>query len=364
MDGIVFNDVCKNYGRVMAVNHLQLTVKEGERLILLGPSGCGKTTTLRMIAGLEKITSGTLTMGGRVVNDIEPGERNVAMVFQNYALYPHMTVWDNITFGLAIQKVPSAEIHLRTAKVLDVLNLSGYETRKPSELSGGQKQRVALARALVKQAPFFLLDEPLSNLDAQLRLQARAELVKIHEMYRSTLVYVTHDQIEAMTVGHRIAILNQGVLQQLDTPDMIYRYPANSFVAAFIGSPPMNLIQAQVQDGALWIGGLRQEIPGEWRPLLLANPELFVGIRPEHCRLDAAPMLPGSVEFVENMGGQRCIHVRLHYNGQKVFCLLPAEQELPPGTAGLSFGWENMSGFAGKAGTSIGRPLNLIHSCA
>ncbi len=364
MQGIVFDGVCKSYGRVMAVDHLNLAIEEGERLILLGPSGCGKTTTLRMIAGFEKITSGSLTMGGNVVNEMEPGERNVAMVFQNYALYPHMTVWDNITFGLSVQKVPEVEIRTRTGKVLEILNLAGYEARKPGELSGGQKQRVALARALVKQAPYFLLDEPLSNLDAQLRVQARTELVKIHEIFRPTLVYVTHDQIEAMTVGHRIAIMNQGVLQQLDTPETIYRHPANTFVAAFIGAPPMNLLRGDIHDGALWFGELKLEVPMEWRALLLTNAEVCIGIRPEHCRLENSPMLPGTVEYVENMGGQRCVHVRLTPSGQKVLCVIPAEQALPSGVAGLSFSWANVSGFDTKVGNSLGRPLNLINSCA
>ena len=362
--GIVFDNVCKNYGKSVAVDHLNMVVEAGERLILLGPSGCGKTTTLRMIAGLEKITTGTLTMDGSVANELAPGERNVAMVFQNYALYPHMTVWDNITFGLSLRKMPEPEIRSRSEKVLEILNLSGYETRKPGELSGGQKQRVALGRALVKQAPFFLLDEPLSNLDAQLRLHARTELVRIHEMYKPTMVYVTHDQVEAMTVGQRIAIMNQGSLQQLDSPETIYRYPANVFVAAFIGAPPRNLIQAKVQDGALWVGGVRQEVPQEWRPLLLSHTEVCFGIRPEHCRLTDKPSLPGVVEFVENLGGQRCLHIRLQPSGQKLLCVMPSEQALPPGAAGVSFAWEHVNVFAGKAGTNIGRPLNLRHHCA
>lgn len=198
MNSIVFKDVCKSYGDAKIVKSLNLEIKEGERLILLGPSGCGKSTTLRMIAGLEEITSGELVMGGRVINDVPPGERNVAMVFQSYALFPHLSVWDNIAFGLKIQKLGEDEIKRRTTEALKILNLQGYENRKPKDLSGGQKQRVALCRALVKQSPYFLLDEPLSNLDAQLRQQARTELVRIHEIYKPTMIYVTHDQIEAM----------------------------------------------------------------------------------------------------------------------------------------------------------------------
>ena len=245
MNSIVFENVCKSYGDAKIVKSLNLEIKEGERLILLGPSGCGKTTTLRMIAGLEDITSGQLKMGGRVVNDIAPGERNIAMVFQSYALFPHLSVWDNITFGLHIQKLPEAEIKKRADEALEILSLRGYENYKPKQLSGGQKQRVALCRALVKQSPYFLLDEPLSNLDAQLRQQARTELVRIHEIYKPTMIYVTHDQVEAMTVADRIVVLKDGELQQIAAPDTIYRHPANTFVAGFIGAPSMNILKAR-----------------------------------------------------------------------------------------------------------------------
>lgn len=363
MNGIIFENVCKSYNEAMVVKNLNLAIQEGERLILLGPSGCGKTTTLRMIAGLEKITTGTLKMGGQIVNEVEPGARNIAMVFQNYALYPHMTVWENITFGLSIKKVPTAEIKLRTEQALEILNLSGYEQRKPSELSGGQKQRVALCRSLVKQAPYFLLDEPLSNLDAQLRLQARTELVKIHELYRPTLIYVTHDQIEAMTVGQRIAIMNQGVLQQLDMPDTIYQYPANTFVASFIGSPPMNLLEGNFQDGTLWIAGNPLVPPASWQGLLTRNPKIWVGIRPEQCYLSDTPLLHGQIEFVEHLGCQRCIHIRLSQNNQLVLCILPADQPIPEGTVGISFSWKHINGFDWNNGTNIGHPSKLAHTC-
>ena len=264
MNSIVFKDVCKSYGDAKIVKSLNLEIKEGERLILLGPSGCGKSTTLRMIAGLEEITSGELVMGGRVVNDVPPGERNVAMVFQSYALFPHLSVWDNIAFGLKIQKLGEDEIKRRTTEALKILNLQGYENRKPKDLSGGQKQRVALCRALVKQSPYFLLDEPLSNLDAQLRQQARTELVRIHEIYKPTMIYVTHDQIEAMTVANRIVVMRDGVLQQAGTPDVIYHHPANTFVAGFIGSPAMNIVSGYYSSGKLKIGELRK-LPGKHR---------------------------------------------------------------------------------------------------
>ncbi len=364
MNGIIFEHVYKAYGNTTVVDDLNLTVREGERLVLLGPSGCGKTTTLRMIAGLEGITSGTLKMGGQVVNTVEPGARNVAMVFQNYALYPHMTVWQNITFGLSIQNVPKSEIKTRAEKALHILNLSGYEDRKPKELSGGQKQRVALARALVKQAPFFLLDEPLSNLDAQLRLQARTELVKIHELYKPTLVYVTHDQVEAMTVGQRIAIMNKGVLQQLDSPDAIYRHPTNTFVASFIGAPPMNLLKGAFRDGALWISGTRLDVPSEWRELLGHHPELYLGIRPEDFRLSDKPLLHVRVELVERLGSHFCVHMRLTPDGQKVLSLLPADHPLPEGKIGLAFEWKCANIFDCKDGSNIGHPALMTRARA
>ena len=244
---IVFSHVDKAYGKTVVIKDLNLEIRRGERLILLGPSGCGKTTTLRMMAGFEDISAGELYMDGKVVNDVPPGERNIAMVFQSYALFPHLTVWENITFGLVLQKLPKEEIEKRTYQALDILHLRGQEHKKTHELSGGQKQRVALCRALVKQSPFFFLDEPLSNLDAQLRQKARTELVKIHEMFRPTMVYVTHDQIEAMTVADRIAVMNKGKVQQIDTPDTIYHHPANVFVATFIGSPAMNVVKARIE---------------------------------------------------------------------------------------------------------------------
>lgn len=352
--GIVFEHVRKQYGTNMVVHDLNMKINKGERLVLLGPSGCGKTTTLRMIAGLESITSGLLKLNGEIVNDLTPGERNIAMVFQNYALYPHMTVRDNITFGLKLQKLAEPEINQRTEQALAILNLSDFGNRYPKELSGGQKQRVALSRALVKQAPFFLLDEPLSNLDAQLRLQARTELVKLHEIYHPTLVYVTHDQVEAMTVGERIAILDKGDLQQLDTPDMIYRYPANRFVAGFIGSPPMNLIQTHCDSGGLFVGGERLELPAYWREHLgPVSPQL--GIRPEHFLLSDRPILRGQIELVERLGSHHCLHVRLT-DGQKVLALHPSDQALPNGTIGLSFDWRQVNFFHQETGLNLGQP--------
>ena len=312
MNNIVFKDVCKSYGHVEVIKNLNLEIPEGQRLILLGPSGCGKTTILRMIAGLEKITSGDLYMGDQRVNDVDPGDRNIAMVFQNYALYPHMTVEKNILFGLQVAKVPQAEQQERLKWALEILGLSHLAKRYPRELSGGQRQRVALCRALVKKAPYFLLDEPLSNLDAQLRTLARGELVKVHEVYRPTFVYVTHDQIEAMTIGQKIVVVDKSVIQQYDTPSNIYNRPSNIFVAQFIGSPSMNIVEANVDGAELVIGGQRVAVPDSWRHLIGERSRVKVGIRPENiilengsgdCRLD--------IDYVENHGNKLCIAFKL-----------------------------------------------------
>jgi multiple sugar transport system ATP-binding protein len=253
MANVTFEHVTKKFGDVAAVNDLNLDVADGEFLVLVGPSGCGKSTALRMIAGLEEITSGTLKIGDRVVNDLAPKDRDVAMVFQSYALYPHMSVRDNLAFGLKLRKVPKADIDRRVNETGKLLELSPLLDRKPKQLSGGQRQRVALGRAIVREPKVFLMDEPLSNLDAKLRVQTRAEIARLHQRLRTTFVYVTHDQVEAMTMGSRIAVMNFGVLQQVGTPQQLYDAPANRFVAGFIGSPAMNFVEMKVEgagDGA------------------------------------------------------------------------------------------------------------------
>lgn len=308
MNNIVFDNVCKSYGHVEVIKNLNLEIPDGQRLILLGPSGCGKTTILRMIAGLEDVTSGDLYMSGQRVNDVEPGDRNVAMVFQNYALYPHMTVENNILFGLQVAKVDKTLQQERLNWALDILGLSHLRTRYPRELSGGQRQRVALCRALVKKSPYFLLDEPLSNLDAQLRTLARGELVKVHEVYRPTFVYVTHDQIEAMTIGEKIVVVNKSVIQQYDTPSNIYNRPSNIFVAQFIGSPSMNVIDAGIDGDYLVIAGSRVKIPSAWRALIGERSEVKFGIRPENIKLtNGGGDIPMNVNYVENHGNRLCI---------------------------------------------------------
>lgn len=311
---IRFDEVSKSYGETEVVKSLNFTIREGERLILLGPSGCGKSTTLRMIAGLEPLTTGDLYMGGERVNDVPSGQRDIAMVFQNYALYPHMTVWQNITYGLRVQRVPKDEVKKRANEAVRMLKLEGYEDRLPKDLSGGQRQRVALARAIVKQSQYFLLDEPLSNLDAKLRATARKELVNIHEAYRQTFVYVTHDQVEAMTVGERIALMYEGELQMLDTPERVYHQPRNIFTATFIGSPPMNVIDVSIIDDVIQVEKQRLPLPLAWRRHLagISQKRLTFGVRPEHLSIDKEQKehaLCGTVKYVENHGDTYAVYV-------------------------------------------------------
>ena len=342
MYSIEFRKIGKNYGDKEIIKNLNLSINQGERLVLLGPSGCGKTTILRMIAGLESISAGELSMGGRIINEVPAGERNIAMVFQSYALFPHMNVRENITFGLRIQKFPAQEIETRTKQALEILNLNGYELRKPKELSGGQKQRVALCRALVKHSPYFLLDEPLSNLDAQLRQQARTELVKIHELYKPTMIYVTHDQTEAMTVADRIAILNKGLLQQLDTPENVYNHPANTFVARFIGTPPMNLLQARINKNYALIGKQQWlELPAKLVTQIGSRENIILGIRPEKCHLAAPGLLQGKINYSENLGSQRIVRIALDSDEEVNICVPDNNYDLA-NAAGFEFDWEDV----------------------
>ncbi len=309
MYSIELKHVVKKFGRTEVIRGLDLSIKKGERLILLGPSGCGKSTILRMISGLETITSGELYMNDRLANTMDPGDRNIAMVFQNYALFPHMTVEENISYGLKVNHIAADEIKKRVASAVKILNLEGLEQRLPRELSGGQRQRAALARAIVKQADFFLLDEPLSNLDAQLRGHARKELVKIHEMFGQTMIYVTHDQIEAMTVGQRIAVINEGRIQMLDTPARVYHRPANVFVARFIGSPSMNIFDADIAGGMIHMNDSILPLPEPWLTVLRASSaqKFKVGIRPEDITLMKEPgtgRIPVKIQYHEDYGSR------------------------------------------------------------
>jgi multiple sugar transport system ATP-binding protein len=302
-----------------AVQDLDLDVRDGEFMVLVGPSGCGKTTALRMVAGLEDISSGTLRIGGKPVNDVTPKDRDIAMVFQNYALYPHMTVSENIGFALTMRKMPKPTIQAKVKETAEILGLTEWLNRKPGQLSGGQRQRVAMGRAIVREPSVFLMDEPLSNLDAKLRVQMRAEVQRIQRRIAVATMYVTHDQVEAMTMGDRVAVMRSGVLQQVDHPQHLYDHPDNLFVAAFIGSPAMNLYEAAVTEGArsFRLGSQDIELPDS---VLTAHPGLVayaghkvvVGLRPEHLPAAvngaAGPVLVGDVDLVEALGSELMVH--------------------------------------------------------
>jgi len=364
----------KRYGSVTAVDGLSFTVEPGERVVLLGPSGGGKTTTLRLIAGLETVDSGMLYLNGQPANDIDPGLRNIAMVFQNYALYPHMTVWENITFGLRMQGIPRTVIETRAREALRLLDLEGLEDRLPRALSGGQRQRVALARAIVKRAPIVLMDEPLSNLDARLRVKARSEIVRLQEKLQFTLVYVTHDQTEAMTIGTRIAILAGGRLMQYGTPKDVYEQPANLFVAGFIGTPSMNLLNAFVEGETLRF----EERPAASVALPTAIASVLakrgrgavvVGIRPE--RIQFAPFvgteaalrereldgpwtvrIPVDIRFVEDVGRERYVYVA--WGRTEVAGVVPAGGIDVTSRMFLVFSWRDVYFFDPENGENLG----------
>src|SRR6266850_761719 len=278
MADVTFDRVAKRYGDVSVIEDLSLHIDDHELMVLVGPSGCGKSTALRMIAGLEDVTAGTISIGGRVVNELAPKDRDIAMVFQNYALYPHMSVRENLEFGLRMRRAARGEIDSRVGRAAEILGIAQLLDRKPKDLSGGQRQRVAVGRAIVRQPAVFLFDEPLSNLDAKLRVQMRAEITRLQHHLGTTSVYVTHDQVEAMTMGHRIAVMRAGKLQQVGTPLEVYDRPANAFVAQFIGTPPMNLVQASVDGGMLRASSFALRLPFP----IEDGRRVIVGIRPEH----------------------------------------------------------------------------------
>lgn len=357
MNSIVFEHVYKNYGDVEVIKDLNLEIPQGQRLVLLGPSGCGKTTILRMIAGLENISKGSLYMEGAIANHVEPGDRNVSMVFQNYALYPHMTVEKNVCFGMDIAKIPKSEQKRRMDEAFGMLGLTEYATRKPKELSGGQRQRVALARALVKKSPYLLLDEPLSNLDAKLRTYARAELVKVHEIYNPTFVYVTHDQVEAMTIGQRIALIHKGVIQQLDEPEVIYNRPKNAFVATFIGAPSMNVFDARIEGGKLLLGKQMVVMPDAWLRITGNNRPIKVGIRPEDIQsANDQGEIKGRILFSEYHGNRKCMTISIE--GMEDTLQAIAEPEFVINTSSLLIGidWTKMHFFDPKTEENLGYP--------
>lgn len=320
MASIQLKNLRKSYQNVEVVHGLTLDIHDGEFIVIVGPSGCGKSTLLRMIAGLEPITSGKLLIGDRIVNDLEPKDRDCAMVFQNYALYPHMTVYDNMAYGLKIRNVPKDVIAQRVAFAAKMLELEHLLDRRPRQLSGGQRQRVAMGRAIVREPAAFLFDEPLSNLDAKLRVQTRLQIQELHKRLRTTSLYVTHDQVEAMTLAHRMIVMNGGVAEQVGTPEEVYDTPATMFVASFIGSPPMNLLKGRVSEmgDTFEYEGLKVRLPQTY--MMLKGRELVLGIRPENAKLQpldaAGSQAEFDVEHVEGLGGEYLIHG--HMLGQKV----------------------------------------------
>jgi multiple sugar transport system ATP-binding protein len=375
MAQIVLDGVDKMYaGGVKAVNDLSLEILDGEFMVLVGPSGCGKSTALRMIAGLEDVTRGTIQIGDRVVNNLPPKDRDIAMVFQNYALYPQMTVAQNLAFGLQMRKTPKRDIARRVQDAAKILGLEPYLARKPAALSGGQRQRVAMGRAIVREPQAFLMDEPLSNLDAKLRSQMRSEIAQLQDRLGVTTIYVTHDQVEAMTMGDRVALLRDGVLQQVDTPANIYDRPANTFVAAFIGSPSMNLFRASVEKraegGLMQLGTHSLRLPAsvfEERPRLGegTETEIIVGLRPEVMH-DAA-LRPGHPEdmcmtvpvfLTESLGSDCNVHFALDAAPAKVVDPDTLERIVPEDTSGVA-----IARFSARSKVRSGAPVSVAVEC-
>ncbi|HDL19040.1 MAG TPA: sn-glycerol-3-phosphate ABC transporter ATP-binding protein UgpC [Bacteroidetes bacterium] len=323
MAEVVLKKVSKLFDKnIVAVDSVNVTVKDKEFIVLVGPSGCGKSTTLRMIAGLEEISAGEIYIDGRLVNDVPPKDRDIAMVFQNYALYPHMTIYDNMAFGLKLRKYPKDKIRQRVEETAEILSITGLLKRKPKVLSGGQRQRVAVGRAIVRRPKVFLFDEPLSNLDAKLRVQMRAEISKLHQQLKSTMIYVTHDQVEAMTMGDRIVVMKDGKVHQLDTPLNLYHHPVNKFVAGFIGSPAMNFLTCRVAKNGkfkLMDGKIEIPVPEKYQEKIsvYVGKQVFLGIRPEDIYLPEKAFgvteklsLRNEVEVVEPMGNEVYIYLK------------------------------------------------------
>ena len=353
MAAIQFRDVRKHYGSgasaVPVIHGVSAEIRDGEFVVIVGPSGCGKSTLLRMVAGLEAISGGEIAIGARVVNDIDPADRDIAMVFQNYALYPHFKVFDNMAYGLRIRKVPEAEVRARVEKVAAMLELGHLLDRKPRQLSGGQRQRVAMGRAIVRQPQVFLFDEPLSNLDAKLRVQTRLEIQKLHREIGVTSLFVTHDQVEAMTLGERLLVMNAGRIEQIGTPEEVYLRPASTFVAGFIGSPPMNLIEGEAHGDRLQVGALGLPLPAP----APRDGRLLIGVRPEHARLVAQGGWPMRVEMLEMLGAERLVHGHV---GDSAFTLR-IDATLPPPRAGetvqLAVNAEHLHGFDVATGRRV-----------
>lgn len=319
MGKVVCEHIVKKFGQVTAVDDFNLEIENNEFIVIVGPSGCGKSTSLRMIAGLEEQTEGNIYIGGELVNDKPPRDRNIAMVFQNYALYPHMNVYDNMAFSLKLHGVPKDKIDMKVKEAAEILNIQDYLTRKPKELSGGQRQRVALGRAIVREPAVFLMDEPLSNLDAKLRVQMRTEIAKLHARLGATTIYVTHDQTEAMTMADRIVVMKDGVIQQIADPQTLYDKPVNKFVASFIGAPPMNFINCRFEADAeglrLTAEDLAVPVPAGWLDQVseYSKSEVILGVRPENIKpgQESGSNINARVEVVEPLGSETLLHLKL-----------------------------------------------------
>ncbi|MEO3417140.1 sn-glycerol-3-phosphate import ATP-binding protein UgpC [Roseovarius sp. CAU 1744] len=337
MASITLNKLVKAYGDTEVLHHVDGQIDDGEFIVIVGPSGCGKSTLLRMVAGLESVTSGDISIGEKVVNDLEPADRDIAMVFQNYALYPHMSVRQNMAYGLKIRKVSKSEIDRRVEEAADILEIRPYLDRKPRQLSGGQRQRVAMGRAIVRDPQVFLFDEPLSNLDAKLRVQMRLEIRKLQQRLGVTSIYVTHDQVEAMTLGDRLMVLNGGYVEQFGTPIELYDRPETIFVAGFIGSPSMNFLTATARGGALTLGnGARIDIAAG------SDAETILGLRPEHLIPDETGPIKVRTELQEQLGANTLLHGTLDGSDEQIVVSLPGHVAASPGTI-MSFGFEQQN---------------------
>jgi sn-glycerol 3-phosphate transport system ATP-binding protein len=342
MAGVSIRDVRKSYGDLEVIHGVSVDIADGEFVVMVGPSGCGKSTLLRMVAGLERITSGEISIGSRVVNDLEPKDRDIAMVFQNYALYPHMSVYGNMAYGLKIRGLPKPDIEARVKRAAGILELGAFLDRRPRQLSGGQRQRVAMGRAIVREPAVFLFDEPLSNLDAKLRVQMRAELQALHRRLGTTSLYVTHDQVEAMTLAHRMIVMNEGRAEQIGEPLEVYARPATTFVAGFIGSPPMNLIPGRLDGSGTLLAvkdGLQVRLPAP--QAALAGREVLLGLRPEHlepCEAGEALLAP-MVDLIEPLGSDTLVygHLGADGSGVRVAARLHASVQARDGRLGLRF---------------------------
>ena len=354
MSRVELHDVRKSFGRAEVLHGIDLTVEQSEFIALVGPSGCGKSTLLRVISGLESISSGEVCFDGRVVNTLDPKHRNVAMVFQNYALYPHMTVRENMSLNLRLSKKPKAEIEERVASAAKLLDIESVMDRRPAQLSGGQRQRVAMGRAIVRNPEVFLFDEPLSNLDAKLRVMMRAEIKALHQKVQTTAIYVTHDQIEAMTLADRIAVLNEGQIEQIGSPVDLYNNPTNRFVAGFIGSPAMNFLSGHVADGQLKLDGADHGLPTVRLDGVPEGTAVDIGLRPEHLALsEGSSGLPATVEHVDPTGSQT--HVVAHVFGQDVTIVMAGMMLFQPGDQiNLAVAADDVYLFAKDGGQAIG----------